>query len=535
MRRSNKINIAISVLLCLPIVFIVHLFLSYTSHNATAKDIYQIKITMPDSSEIILNETEDIQFYLDTMLDAKKVDVPPRSIEGEVARAMVIGYQKLDKQSDYILFPSLDPKECFFMSTDGNCLLIGEEAAKQLLLRQELEFIYNNSTLPVLHITASGIKSQLSPVSYEWKYKKSDGGFYTDNKSSLRGEVNEYELFADMINTLEFAVSPDIVKTTVYNEDGTAIYTTDTSDISQLSFGTDMKLRIVVSAEWTKKEKNAQYGKAEYEIFARYDIPAKFTISSLNAKPGDVLLLTASFLDIGEAVELETTLSSSPLMFREVGSKNIALIPIAADNEPGVYSMKLKAGGRETKFDINITKLDSKVQHLTISKTLSDSARTQFRAMITAAAQNSVQPAYIQSGVAFFKPLTGTVKYAFADEMFYDPNPALIYNYGNYYTISSGSSIKSGEKGKIVFAGENEITGKTIIIDHGNGIQTLYGHLGNISTVNAKLGAVVQKGVVIGTSGNTGYTAENSFLFCVIVNGVLVNPNQALETGIIFE
>lgn len=245
--------------------------------------------------------------------------------------------------------------------------------------------------------------------------------------------------------------------------------------------------------------------------------------------------MTASFLGVGETVELETSLSSSPLMFSEVGAKGIALIPVSSDNEPGVYSMNLKAGGRETKFEISVTQLETKTHHLTISKTLADSARTQFRAMITAAAQNSVQPAYIQSGVAFFKPLAANAKYAFADELFYDPNPALIRGYGNYYATTAGTSVKSGEKGKVVFAGENEITGKTVILDHGNGIQTLYGHLGNISSTNAKLGAVVQKGVVVGTAGNTGYTSENSLLFCVIVNGVLVNPTQALETGIVFE
>lgn len=253
--RNHKVNIIISVLLCLPILFIAHLFLSYTSHNATAKDIYQIKITTPDSAEMVLTETVDIQFYLDAMLDAKKTEVPPRSIEGEVNTALIIGYQKLDKQSDYILFPSIDPKECFFMNPDGDCLVISEEMAKRMLLRQELEFIYNNSTLPELHITASGIKSQLFPVSYEWDFRKSDGSFYADNKTAIRGEAKEYEMFADMTNTLEFAVQPDVVKTTVFNESGTAIYTTDTADISQLSFGTDMKLRIVVSAEWTKKKR----------------------------------------------------------------------------------------------------------------------------------------------------------------------------------------------------------------------------------------------------------------------------------------
>lgn len=532
MKAINKSNIVISVLLCIPLIFIVYLFAVYTSHNASAEDIYQVKVTSPDGTETTFSDTADIGFYLDAMLDATKVSKPLRNIEDERDRALIVGYRKLDKQTDYILFPSTNANECFFLNPDGDCLVLPEDTAQKLLVRKELDFIYENSSLPGLYITASGIKSNLQPVSYEWHYKKSDGTFYDDTKTPLRGEVTEYELNADMTNLIEFSTSPDSVKTTVYNEDNTVVYQTDSANISQLSFATDMKLRITVSAEWLKKENSSEYGSASYEIYARYDIPAKFTLSAEDAKPGDVILLSASFLADGEVVAMETNLNTSGLIFFGTGAKRTALIPISSANAPGVYSMTLKAGGRDTVLNINLTDSGAKVHHINPTKTLSETANSNFKNMLTTAFSKTASSPYISSGVAFFKPITSDVKYSYADELFYDPSPAIVYSYGNYYTVDAGTSAKAAEKGKVVFADENEITGKTVIIDHGNGIQTVYAHLKSISVT---LNANVVKGSEVGKTGNSGYTTENSFMFCVTVNGVLVNPNNALESGIIFE
>ena len=531
-KGSSKANIAISVLLCVPLIFIVYLFIVYTSHNASAEDIYQVKVTSPDGTETTFSETSDIGFYLDAMLDATKVSEPLRNIDNESNRALIIGYRKLDKQTDYILFPSTNTNECFFLNPDGDCLVLSEESAKKLLVRKELEFIYDNSSLPELYITASGIKSKLQPVSYEWNYKKSDGVFYKDTRTALRNDTTEYELNADMTNLIEFTTAPTTVKTVVYNEDNTVVYQTDSANISQLSFASDMKLRIMVTAEWPKKESSSEYGSASYEIYARYDISAKFTLSTDRVIPGDVILLNASFLAEGETVELSTNLNTSNLSFFGNGAKRTALIPISADNAPGVYSLTLKAGGRETVLSVNVLDNDSKVNHITPTKALSGTANADFKNMLSTAYSKTASTPYINSGVAFFKPVTTEIKYKYADEMFYDPNPAIVYNYGNYYTVNAGTSAKAAEKGKVVFAGENEITGNTVIVDHGNGIQTVYAHLKSISV---SMNSNIVKGSEIGKTGNSGYTTENSFMFCMTVNGVLVNPNNALESGIVFE
>ena len=81
--------------------------------------------------------------------------------------------------------------------------------------------------------------------------------------------------------------------------------------------------------------------------------------------------------------------------------------------------------------------------------------------------------------------------------------------------------ILAAQRGVIVHAVYLGIYGNCVIIDHGLGVQTLYGHL---SSIGVKVGDKVEKGQVIGQSGMTGLAAGDHLHFTVLVNGTAVNP-----------
>lgn len=97
------------------------------------------------------------------------------------------------------------------------------------------------------------------------------------------------------------------------------------------------------------------------------------------------------------------------------------------------------------------------------------------------------------------------------------------------YTMHTGIDIESPRKtpfvaaqtGTVVFANWFAGYGKAIIIDHGGGYTTLYGHLDVISVT---VGQVVKKGEVIGQTGNTGYSTGPHLHFEVRMNGEYVDP-----------
>jgi murein DD-endopeptidase MepM/ murein hydrolase activator NlpD len=83
--------------------------------------------------------------------------------------------------------------------------------------------------------------------------------------------------------------------------------------------------------------------------------------------------------------------------------------------------------------------------------------------------------------------------------------------------------IGAAAAGRVVFAGGNTCCsfGLYVIVDHGNGIETLYAHL---SAIHVSVGMNVVQGQVLGLGGRTGYATGNHLHFEVHVNGAIVNP-----------
>ncbi|MEU8001479.1 M23 family metallopeptidase [Catellatospora sp. NPDC049111] len=87
--------------------------------------------------------------------------------------------------------------------------------------------------------------------------------------------------------------------------------------------------------------------------------------------------------------------------------------------------------------------------------------------------------------------------------------------------LPEGTPFMAVRAGKVVQAGWNGGYGNSVIIDHGGGIQTLYGHS---SKVLVKVGQEVRAGDVIALLGNTGYSFGTHLHLEVYVNGVAQNP-----------
>ncbi|MEO5357281.1 MAG: M23 family metallopeptidase [Nitrospirae bacterium YQR-1] len=87
----------------------------------------------------------------------------------------------------------------------------------------------------------------------------------------------------------------------------------------------------------------------------------------------------------------------------------------------------------------------------------------------------------------------------------------------------ANSPVPASNTGIVQFAGNLGIYGNTIIIDHGLGLMSLYGHL---SSILVKEGDKVTKGSIIAKSGMTGFAGGDHLHFAILCHGVYVNPVQ---------
>jgi murein DD-endopeptidase MepM/ murein hydrolase activator NlpD len=84
-----------------------------------------------------------------------------------------------------------------------------------------------------------------------------------------------------------------------------------------------------------------------------------------------------------------------------------------------------------------------------------------------------------------------------------------------------GTDIVAPAQGKVVFSGSRGPLGKSVIIDHGYGVRTQYGHSDDLYV---KTGEIVQRGQRIAALGNSGRSTGPHLHYVVEVKGKAVNP-----------
>ncbi|MDR2448199.1 MAG: M23 family metallopeptidase [Treponema sp.] len=89
------------------------------------------------------------------------------------------------------------------------------------------------------------------------------------------------------------------------------------------------------------------------------------------------------------------------------------------------------------------------------------------------------------------------------------------------FSAKTGTTIRAAMDGKVAKLGYNAVYGKYIILSHGNGFETLYGH---VNVYSVKEGAFVYQGTKIAESGGTGHVTGPHLHFGVYKNGKSVNP-----------
>ncbi len=125
---------------------------------------------------------------------------------------------------------------------------------------------------------------------------------------------------------------------------------------------------------------------------------------------------------------------------------------------------------------------------------------------------------------AFNQLSNSKVEANFADERTYTYNGEPIdtaYHLGYDLSVTKHYPVEAANSGTVAFAGDLGIYGNAVILDHGLGLFTLYGHL---SSIDVKVGDAVKQRQILGKTGETGLAAGDHLHYGVYLNGIAVLP-----------
>lgn len=89
--------------------------------------------------------------------------------------------------------------------------------------------------------------------------------------------------------------------------------------------------------------------------------------------------------------------------------------------------------------------------------------------------------------------------------------------------VTQHVGVEASNDGQIAYAAPLGIYGNCIVVDHGYGLQTIYGHL---SQINVQVGDMVKRGQVMGLSGMTGMAGGDHIHFAMQLDGVQIDPKE---------
>lgn len=132
-------------------------------------------------------------------------------------------------------------------------------------------------------------------------------------------------------------------------------------------------------------------------------------------------------------------------------------------------------------------------------------------------------PKILWSG-AFVQLSNSKVEANFADERTYTYNGEPVdtaYHLGYDLSVTKHYPVEAANSGTVAFAGDLGIYGNAVILDHGLGVFTLYGHL---SSIDVKVGDSVKQRQILGKTGETGLAAGDHLHYGVYLHGVAILP-----------
>jgi murein DD-endopeptidase MepM/ murein hydrolase activator NlpD len=266
--------------------------------------------------------------------------------------------------------------------------------------------------------------------------------------------------------------------------------------------------------------------------------PQETTITFIHRErslqPGEVILLKARSSRSLKRLRVEAFGHVFPAFSEDKGFSWSGLVGIDLETKPGSYKIRLSGidakGKSVSTHDILAVKAKKfPTRELTVdSKYVTPPADVLARINKERARVDGifalVTPEKLWDG-SFLLPVPGEVISVFGKRSIYNGQPRSPHR-GTDFRGAPGTPIRAPNAGKVVLASNLYYTGNTVILDHGLGLYSYFGHM---SALSVEEGALVQTGDIVGKVGATGMVTGPHLHWTVCLLGIRVDPLSLVD------
>jgi murein DD-endopeptidase MepM/ murein hydrolase activator NlpD len=221
----------------------------------------------------------------------------------------------------------------------------------------------------------------------------------------------------------------------------------------------------------------------------------------------------------------QTWLGDQPVLVTSDHEQWYAVVGLPLDMTAGSHELRVKIGDVTKTQNFVVNPKEYPEQHIT----LKDKSKVDLSPADEARADREIGAikelkrhwrAAQDTDLAFILPAEGELAGRFGVRRFFNEEPRSPH-VGLDVAVDRGTPVKASAQGQVLAIDDYFFNGKTIFIDHGNGLITMYCHLDRI---DVKPGDIVGKGQRIGLSGKTGRATGPHLHWSVVLNGAMVDP-----------
>ena len=218
-------------------------------------------------------------------------------------------------------------------------------------------------------------------------------------------------------------------------------------------------------------------------------------------------------------------LGGQPVLVTADHDQWYAVVGLPLDMAPGSHQLRVQIGSETGTQQFVVKPKHYPEQHIT----LKDKSKVELSPADLARAEREIAAitelkhhwrTAPDTDLTLVLPAEGRLAGRFGVHRFFNGEPRSPHA-GLDVAVNLGTPIGASTQGTVLAVADYFFTGKTIFVDHGNGLITMYCHL---ERIDVQPGETVSKGQQIGLSGMTGRATGPHLHWSVVLNGTMVDP-----------